>query len=201
MLHNTTKKGRALLDRALYLPREWANDDERREGAGVPEEIAFATKVVLARQMIDRAVAAGVPAKWVTADAVYGSDDHFRTTAEGHGLGYVVGVRSDFAVWAGLRQVRVGTLLAGIPAEAWHRLSCGEGAKGPRVYDWALVRLNSPEPEEYVRWVMMRRSVADPREVAHFACGGPLCLRRPTRHDAPRVGPRRAGEVGHRGSL
>src|SRR5215218_6773839 len=115
-----TKKGRALLDRALYLSKEWAADAERREEAGIPEEVAFATKIVLARRMIDRAVAAGVPARWVTADAVYGSDYHFRTTAEGHGLGYVVGVRTYFAVWAGFRQVRAGALLAGIPADAWH---------------------------------------------------------------------------------
>lgn len=168
-----TKKGRALLDRALYLPKEWADDAERREEAGVPEEVAFATKIVLARRMIDRAVEAGVPARWVTADAVYGSDYHFRTTAEGHGLGYVVGVRSDFAVWAGFRQVRVGALLAGIPADAWHRLSCGSGSKGPRVYDWALTPTNSPEPDEYARWVLIRRSVSDPSEVAYFACGGP----------------------------
>jgi SRSO17 transposase len=169
----TTKKGRALLDRALYLPKEWAGDADRRKGAGVPEEIEFATKIVLARRMIDRAVAAGVPAKWVTADAVYGSDYHFRTTAEGHGLGYVVGVRADYAVWAGFRQVRVGALLAGIPADAWHRLSCGDGAKGPRVYDWAVTRTNSPDPDEYARWVLIRRSVSDPAEVAYFACGGP----------------------------
>jgi SRSO17 transposase len=97
-------KGRALLDRALYLPKEWAADTERRKGAGVPAEVTFATKIVLARRMIDRAVAAGMPATWVTADAVYGTDDHFRATAGGHGLGYVVGVRSDFAVWSGFRQ-------------------------------------------------------------------------------------------------
>ena len=168
-----TKKGRALLDRRLYLPKEWAGDADRREEAGVPEEIEFATKLVLARRMIDRAITAGVPAKWVAADAVYGSDYHFRTTAEGHGLGYVVGVRTDFAVWAGFQQVRVGTLLAHIPTNAWHRLSCGNGAKGPRVYDWALSRTNSPEPDEYARWVLIRRSVSDPSEVAYFACGGP----------------------------
>ena len=123
--------------------------------------------------MIDRAVEAGVPAKWVAADAVYGSDYHFRTAAEGHGLGYVVGVRGDFAVWAGLRQVRVGALLAEVPAGGWHRLSCGHGAKGPRVYDWALSRVNCPDPGEYARWVLIRRSVSDPGEVAYFACGGP----------------------------
>jgi SRSO17 transposase len=168
-----TKIGRALVDRTLYLPKEWANSDERRDEAGVPEEVAFATKIVLARRMIDRAVAAGLRAKWVTADAVYGSDYHFRTTVEGHGLGYVVGVRTDFAVWAGFRQVRVEALLAGVPADAWHRLSCGDGAKGPRVYDWALSRVNCPDPDEYARWVLIRRSVSDPTEVAYFACGGP----------------------------
>lgn len=167
------KNGRALVDRALYLPKEWANDPGRRDAAGVPEEVGFATKIVLARRMIDRAVEAGLGARWVTADAVYGSDYHFRTTAEGHGLGYVVGVRTDFAVWAGFRQVRVGALLPGIPADAWHRLSCGDGAKGPRVYDWASSRVSSPEPDAYARWVLIRRSVSDPTEVAYFACGGP----------------------------
>jgi SRSO17 transposase len=87
----TTTKGRALVDRALYLPKEWAADADRRDEAGVPETVEFATKIVRARRMIDRAVAAGLRARWGTADAVYGSDYHFRTTAEGHGLGYVVG--------------------------------------------------------------------------------------------------------------
>ena len=168
-----TPNGRALLDRELYLPKEWAGDADRREEAGVPEAVGFATKIVLARRMIDRAVAAGVPARWVTADAVYGSDYHFRATAEGHGLGYVVGVRSDFAVWSGFRQVRVLALLAQVPASGWHRLRCGDGAKGPRMYDWAVFRTNSPDPEEYARWVLIRRSVSDPTEVAYFACGGP----------------------------
>ncbi len=173
LLGYAAKRGRALVDRALYLPKEWADDAARRKEAGVPEAVGFATKIVLARRMVDRAVAAGLPAKWVTADAVYGSDYHLRTAVEGHGLGYVVGVRSDFAVWAGFRQVRVGTLLAGVPADAWHRLSCGDGANGPRVYDWALSRTNAPEPDGYARWVLIRRSVSDPTEVAYFACGGP----------------------------
>jgi SRSO17 transposase len=168
-----TRKGRALLDRSLYLPKAWAADGPRREEAGVPAAVAFATKLVLARRMIDRAVAAGVPAKWATADAVYGSDYHFRTTLEGHGLGYVVGVRADFAVASGFRQVRVKTLLAEVPGDAWHRLSCGDGAKGPRAYDWALLRTNAPDPEKYARWLLIRRSVSDPAEVAYFACGGP----------------------------
>lgn len=168
-----TAKGRALLDRALYLPEEWAADKTRRKRAGVPKAVAFATKLVLARRMIDRAVAAGVPARWVTADAVYGSDYHFRTAVEGHGLGYAVGVRTDFAVCVGLRQVRAKSLLSEVPADGWHRLSCGEGSKGPRVYDWALLRTNCPEPDTCTRWLLIRRGVSDPAEVAYFACGGP----------------------------
>jgi hypothetical protein len=87
--------------------------------------------------------------------------------------GWPLAEHLDFAAWAGFRQGRVGTLLAGTPAGAWHRLSCGDGAKGPRVYDRALSRTNSPEPDEYARRALIRRSVSDPEDVASFACGGP----------------------------
>jgi SRSO17 transposase len=168
-----TPKGRALIDRELYLPKDWAGEADRREAAGVPGEVTFATKLVLARRMIERAVAAGVPAAWVTADAVYGSDYHFRIALENQGLGYVAGVRSDFAACVAWRQVRAKALLAEVPENGWHRLSCGDGAKGPREYDWAVLRTNSPAPGTYARWLLIRRSVANPEDVAYFACGGP----------------------------
>jgi SRSO17 transposase len=168
-----SSRGRAVLDRALYLPKAWADDASRRKAAGVPRAVRFATKLVLARRMIERAVAAGVPARWVTADAVYGSDYGFRSALEEMGLGYVVGVRTDHAVWAGFRQVRVKTLLAEATTTAWRRLSCGAGSKGPRLYDWAVVRTNAPDPNARGRWLLIRRSVSDPAEVAYFACGGP----------------------------
>jgi len=168
-----TRAGRAFLDRELYLPREWADDAGRREEAGIPPAVRFATKIALGKRMIERAVAAGVPAQWVTADAVYGSDYGFRSALEGLGLGYVVGVRADFAVWAGFRQARAKALLAEVPAGGWHRLSCGDGAKGPRWSDWAVCRTNCPDPDAYARWLLIRRSVSDPTEVAYFACGGP----------------------------
>jgi SRSO17 transposase len=166
-------KGHALIDRALYLPKEWTDDRKRCRAAGVPDGVGFATKITLAKRMVERAVAAGVSARWVTADAVYGSDYHFRIALEAKGLGYVVGVRTDFAVWVGFRQVRVRDLLAEVPATAWHRLSCGSGSKGPRWYDWAVTRTNCPEPERSARWLLIRRGVSDPTEVAYFACGGP----------------------------
>ena len=168
-----TPRGRALLDRALYLPKDWAQDAVRRAKAGVPKAVRFATKLVLAQRMIERAVAAGLPARWVTADAVYGSDYGFRSAVEALGLGYGVGVRTDHAVRIGFRQVRAKALLAEVPANAWQRLSCGVGSKGPRRYDWAVLRTNCPEPETCVRWLLIRRSVSDPTAVAYFACGGP----------------------------
>lgn len=168
-----TRHGRALLDRALYLPKEWAEDAARRAEAGVPQAVRFATKLVLARRLIERAVDAGVPARWVTADAVYGSDYGFRSALEGRGLGYVVGVRSAHTVWVGFRQARAKALLAEVPADGWQRLSCGAGAKGPRRYDWAVCRTNCPDPEAFARWLLIRRGVSDPDEVAYFACGGP----------------------------
>lgn len=169
----TTRHGSTLLDRELYLPKDWAGDAARRKAAHVPESVEFATKIVLAKRMIERALDAGVPAKWVTADAVYGSDYQFRFALENKGLGYVVAVRTDFAVWTGLRQVRAKALLAEVPADAWHRLSCGDGSKGPRLYDWSVLRTNCPDPPTYSRWLLIRRSVSDPNEVTFFACGGP----------------------------
>jgi SRSO17 transposase len=166
-------KGRALIDRALYLPKGWADDRPRCREAGVPDGVGFATKLVLARRMVERAVAAGVPVEWVTADAVYGSDYNFRIALENQGLGYVAGVRSDFAVCLDWRQTRAHVLSAEVPAGGWRRVSCGAGAKGPREYDWALTPVNCPRPRTYARWVLIRRSVSDPTEVAYFACGGP----------------------------
>lgn len=168
-----TSKGHTLLDRALYLPKEWTTDGKRCAAAGVPEKVSFATKIVLAKRMIERAVAAGFPARWVTADTVYGSDYAFRKRLEQVGLNYVVGVRSDFTVCRGFHQHRVKQLLHEIPSEAWQRLSCGTGTKGPRWYEWACCRVNSPEPETYARWLLLRRSTTDPTEVAYFICGAP----------------------------
>jgi SRSO17 transposase len=166
-------KGRALIDRALYLPKEWAEAPERRVEAKVPDDVRFATKLVPARRMVDRALDAGVPATWVTADSVHGSDYHFRAAIEDRGLGYVVGVRSDEPVSVGGRRVPARSLLPEVPAAGWHRVSCGAGTKGPRVYDWAVTRTNCPVARPYARWRLIRRSVTDPADVAYFACGGP----------------------------
>lgn len=168
-----SRRGRALLDRELYLPKHWAEDEKRRRAAGVPLNIRFATKLVLARHMVERALATGLPASWVTADAVYGSDYGFRRALENQGLGYVVGARTNHTVRIGWRQSRVKALVADFPDSAWRRLSCGEGSKGPRWYDWAVCSTNSPDSKTYARWLLIRRSLSDPKELAYFVCGGP----------------------------
>lgn len=166
-------KGRTLIDRALYLPKEWAGDKARRKEAGVPAEVTFLTKPQLARRLLEHAFDRGVRVGWVTADEVYGCDSQMRLWLEERDQAYVLAVRCDQRIWRQLRQVRVDALLTEVPDRCWHRLSAGDGAKGPRWYDWAATALNSPEPGRYRRWLLLRRSVSDPTDVAYYLCGGP----------------------------
>src|SRR5829696_5316192 len=94
-----SKKGAAFIDRAPYLPRDWAKDAERRAEAGIPEEMGFATKPELARRMLERALDASVPAGWVTGDTIYGSDRRLRMFLEGRGQPFVLAVRSAEPLW------------------------------------------------------------------------------------------------------
>lgn len=171
--------GHAFLDRALYLPQEWAEDEDRRAEAGVPEDVEFATKPELARHMLERAFAANVPAAWVTADEIYGRDGTFRHWLEERRQPYVLAVPANQALWrleSGLGPVqrRVDELAAELDEEAWIRLSPGDGAKGPRVYEWAGLRLPLPlAPEGWARWLLVRRHVDHPEERAYYLAAGP----------------------------
>jgi len=171
--------GRALIDAELYLPRSWTGDRARCAEAGVPGEVGFATKPELARQMLGRALDAGVPARWATADEAYGQDHKFRVFCEQRRLGYVVAVPCSQSVGSGTGYGNTGsradTLAAAAPAQAWKRLSAGDGAKGPRLYDWALATLPiTRDPSAgYERWLLIRRSITDPAELAFYLCFGP----------------------------
>jgi SRSO17 transposase len=85
-------KGRALVDRDVYLPRAWTDNPNRMAAAGVPDEVGFASKVTLGRRMLARAFDAGVPAAWVTADEFYGGDRGLRRDLQGRDVGYVLAV-------------------------------------------------------------------------------------------------------------
>ena len=133
--------GRALIDRELYLPKSWTDDRDRCRAAGVPDDVQFATKPELARAMLGRALDAGMPAAWVTADEAYGRDGKFRAWLEQRRVGYVVAVDSRQAIAGDAGTSRADALAAHAPDQAWKRRSCGNGSKGPRVFDWAAATL------------------------------------------------------------
>jgi SRSO17 transposase len=168
----TSPQGRTFLDRELYLPKEWATDTPRREEAAVPDTVEFRTKPQLARAMLERALDAGVPAAWVTGDEIYGGDRRLRLWLEERQVPHVLAVKSTEPLWTrtSWRQVAAKTLAADIADADWERVSAGEGAKGPRVYDWARVPIRAlPEPG-WDYWLLVRRSVADPTELAYYVC-------------------------------
>jgi SRSO17 transposase len=166
--------GAAFIDRALYLPSEWGEDSARREEAGVPEEVRFATKGKQAKEMLKRAFEAGVPARWVLADTVYGTARGLRGWLEEQGCSYVLAVPGTQGVYHEGRQRRVRTVAKRLAAEeAWFRASAGRGSKGERLYEWAGVPLPDPEESEMSRWLLMRRGIEDPAEYAYYLVYGP----------------------------
>jgi SRSO17 transposase len=165
-------RGSAFLDRALYVPTEWAEDPQRRGAAGVPEEIRFATKPVLARQMIERALENEVPARWVSGDSVYGNDGKLRLWLEERQMAHVLGVSGNHFVTIGWKQQKVSAVAAQFPPEAWQRWSAGAGSKGPRWYEWAAVETNSLH-EGWTRWLLVRRSLENPQERAYYRVFAP----------------------------
>jgi SRSO17 transposase len=165
-------RGRTFLDRELYLPQEWAADLPRREEAGVPEHVSFQTKPQLAQQMLERARTAGVPAKWVCGDSVYGTTPKLREWLEETGQAYVLAVASNLVLWSadedGLYQETLAEYVARQPQESWVRLSAGAGSKGPRVYDWLRGRLAPAKQSGWEHWWLARRSLEEPSEVAYY---------------------------------
>ena len=168
-----SRYGQTLIDRQLYLPKAWAEGTERRARAGVPDDITFATKPAIAREMIVKALDSGLQCAFVLADSVYGSDYTLRRMLEERGQPYVLAVRSNQhlrfleADW-GLIQTDPATIAAELPKKAWTALSAGEGAKGPRLYHWARVSLGWTTPEGFERWLLMRRSLRNRDDIAYY---------------------------------
>jgi SRSO17 transposase len=171
-----SSKGHALIDRELYLPKEWAEDPARRAAASIPQEVAFATKPELARRMIARAIAAEVPFAWVLGDEVYGSDRRLRIDLEQQERPFVLAIRSNEKLWSMLDD-RTGqhaaALAAAVSEEAWQRLSAGAGAKGERFYDWARVRLMRLQQPPWEHWLLVRRHPSKPDNLAYYVVFGP----------------------------
>ena len=175
-----SSKGHALIDRALYLPEAWCADAKRRAEAAIPDEAVFATKPALARQMIARALDAGVPCAWVLGDEVYGSDLKLRTQLAQREQPYVLTIRCNEKLWA-VRAKKTGwytaaELTEACPASAWQPLSAGAGTKGERFYDWTrvgLARRPGPLSAHGQHWLLVRRNRKDPNELAYYVVFGP----------------------------
>jgi SRSO17 transposase len=171
-------RGRAGIDRELFLPREWTDDPARCDEAGVPAGTAHRTKPEIAKGMVARALDAGVRAAWVVADEVYGASGGFRRALEERPQRYVVAVRANEmpTTWPPYHppgQIAVGEVAARVATTAWRRVSCADGAQGPRVYDWAWIPLRPALRQGWVHGVLLRRSCSRPAEVAYYLTYAP----------------------------
>jgi len=169
-----SKKGHTLFDRELYLPKAWTEDRPRCREARIPDEVTFATKPELARRMLQRAFDSDVPASWVVADEVYGSDSKIRRLLEKQGIGYVVTVACNQHLFLNGVRDRVDEHIKDLPTRAWKKLSCGDGTKGKRYYHWAYQEFGSLTDEGMQSGLLVRRSLTDPDELAYFFTSSPV---------------------------
>ena len=167
-----TSKGHALIDRALYLPKSWADDPERCAAAGVPDDVEFATKPALARELIVRALEGGAATPWVAGDEVYGADPGLRDELEQRGVGYVLAIACSHPVTTATGQRRADEIAASLPRLAWQRVSAGRGSKGPRFYDWAWITIDTQTPRPGQRWLLIRHHTST-GELAYYRCYAP----------------------------
>lgn len=170
--------GHVALDRELFIPKEWFADRDRCRTVGIADDLEPQTKPQLALTMLERALDGKVPAAWVTGDEVYGSDSKLRRALEARPQGYVLAVRSNqyLTTWPPYGtpgQTTTAAVAATVPPEHWQRLSCGAGAQGPRVYDWAWVPVRPAERQGWVHSVLLRRHPERPEEVAYYLAYAP----------------------------
>jgi SRSO17 transposase len=192
--------GYTFLDRRLYLPKEWCSDPARCKAAQVPEDVEFQTKPQLAQAMLEGAWTRGVPMRWVTGDERYGDSPTLRDRIQQQGLYYVLGIDANTYVWEQRPGVEAPTKQTGgrprkhprlavgaAPAEPvaqvvarwgpeqWQRLTIAAGEKGPRTHDWGAARVVESRgglPAQTL-WLLSRRGMAPPHEVAYYFCWAP----------------------------
>jgi SRSO17 transposase len=159
-----TPRGHAIVGAVPYLPQEWIDDPDRRERAGIAEAVTFRTKPQLALDLLTELHAAGKAPPWATGDEVYGRDSALRDFCETHGIGYVFEVACSFrAQLTPGHSIRADDAVKLLQPDAWNHRSAGPGSKGERRYAWAWLATTSPRHH-----VLVRRSLADPTELAYF---------------------------------
>jgi SRSO17 transposase len=169
--------GQALIDRRLYLPESWTKDRARCERALIPASVEFMTKPKIARAMIEAALDAGVPCAYVLGDAVYGADSSLRRMLEARHQPYVLAVRGAHAMRRGgarmFEQTSPEELAGELTSGDWACHAAGEGAKGPRLYDWARIRRPWTSDKGFEHWLLVRRKRAKSAEKAYYLVFAP----------------------------
>jgi len=161
-----TPHGQAWADFDVYMPDRWARDLPRRRAAGIPDDLAFATKPQLAMNQMDRLLAAGLPARWVAFGEVYGRSEKLREKAAKAGLAYVAIIPCDYQV-----RLPSGTAIRAdqaVKEAAFERRSCGNGSKGPRYSDWAMTATAIPG-----QYLLIRRLISRPDQLTFYLCWAP----------------------------
>jgi SRSO17 transposase len=178
-LDYVSERGHTPIDMELYVPMQWINDRGRCREAGIPDTVGFQTKCELARVMIERIHKAKIPLSWIVADTVYGNNLDLRTWLEDHGYFFVLAVecrepaaiRTPDGVRREVEAQEVEALM--IEAGAWQRLSMGNGTKGPRLYDWAVVPILHQWVDDAKHWLLIRRCIDNPTIKTYYFVFGP----------------------------
>nr|WP_242895247.1 IS701 family transposase [Actinomadura litoris] len=187
-----TRRGLALADAELYLPRSWTEDRDRCARAGVPADVGFATRPALAQAMVARALEAGSPARWVAADEVYGQAPAFRRYLEDRRLGYVMAVQGHQPLPVGYGDTgpRADEVAAAAPPEAWKRLPARTDGDARWQGEWAVATLlafaeddiggldGGPgglgEEDAFACWLLVRRPArGNGDRLDYHLCHGP----------------------------
>ena len=177
--------GEDLVDRALYLPKSWTDDDVRRRRAGIPASVEFLTKPQLALQMLGRVHAAGQLHGWVSADKTYGSHPFVRNWLGDRKIPFVMATNNDDFVTTSSRQRRRAEELAAdvlggdIPQrQSSRRCSIDAGPYRGQLFDWSVVELLTPPSADFAHWMLIRQQTAPSegmhhRKIACYLCSGP----------------------------
>lgn len=149
-------KGRVLIDRRLYLPQSWLDDDQRCEKAGIPDSAVMRTKAEIAQDMLEALDRRGHRAAWVTADEIYGQCGEFRDALTTRRQAYVLAVPKSQHWYGGGGGVKAEAVADGIETSGWEVISVGDGAKGPREYEWARVAASEADEKGWREWLLVR---------------------------------------------
>lgn len=164
----TTPHGSVLLDRRLYLPKVWCEDESRRQKAAIPEAVSFRTKPQLVQDMMEQLGSEGVKARYLTGDTLYGNSSSLRTFLAENDQAYVLQIGSNHRVWVAGARLSLGEIAEQVPVDPWETMSFNASEKGPIWYQWRRLRIEMPTDGLGEQWLVLRRAPDAPDDVDFF---------------------------------